>query len=310
MNRAVRALAVLIGVVVLAGMTTLPAVAKVSVDKELAGAYNACVAKFRAAGLGAVVDQLNNSRHGFTIDPTSKPLGSIDNPYNRIDSRDGTGTGGTMDWNPTDTTPFPGPSPGDAVAQDPCATLYHELNHLAQYDTGNSRDDVNCNSLSKVHMTEVLATRAENQYRMTQGLKDREYYGYDELPPPGSPCTPPPYQRPSGGCNGGCSVSACGVGCAISNGDPHLTTFDQVRYDFQAVGEFIDVRSASGDLEVQTRQTAFEDSRTVSVITAVAAKVGATRVGVYMTPAGLSFIRTASRPPFQRCPLRHASRTG
>jgi len=70
-------------------------------------------------------------------------------------------------------------------------------------------------------------------------------------------------------------------------GDTHITTVDGVRYDFQAVGEFV---SLLGDnLEIQTRQTAVATngpghdsydnlSTCVSVNTAVAARVGEHRV--------------------------------
>src|SRR5262249_37820877 len=43
-------------------------------------------------------------------------------------------------------------------------------------------------------------------------------------------------------------------GQAASEGEPHITTFDSIRYDFQGAGEFVAIR---GDgLEIQTRQTA------------------------------------------------------
>jgi VCBS repeat-containing protein len=62
-----------------------------------------------------------------------------------------------------------------------------------------------------------------------------------------------------------------------SDGDPHLSTFDGVGYSFQAVGEFT---LAIGDgFEIQTRQTAINDS--VSVNSATVMNIGDNVVGIY-----------------------------
>ncbi len=53
-------------------------------------------------------------------------------------------------------------------------------------------------------------------------------------------------------------------------GDPHLRTLDSVFYDLMAVGEFTGLQSDSGDLIVQFRQAPLRQSRTISVISAVA----------------------------------------
>jgi hypothetical protein len=73
-----------------------------------------------------------------------------------------------------------------------------------------------------------------------------------------------------------------------SDGDPHLSTVDGVRYDFQSGGEFVLLRDGNG-LEIQTRQTPVSAhspvanaytglSNCVSVNTAFAARVGGHRV--------------------------------
>ena len=90
--------------------------------------------------------------------------------------------------------------------------------------------------------------------------------------------TPPP--SPAGTPHYG----PCGSSCSDSNGDPHLLTVNQVPYDFQAAGEFTLLRSADGSVDIQARQEPFGDGRrSVSINTAIAAKVGSHRVGIYLT---------------------------
>jgi hypothetical protein len=77
-------------------------------------------------------------------------------------------------------------------------------------------------------------------------------------------------------------------------GDPHLTTVDGVHYDFQSAGEFTALREEG--LVIQTRQGAVPTATVpitnpytgithcVSIYTAVAAKLGSTRVTVQPSP--------------------------
>lgn len=62
-----------------------------------------------------------------------------------------------------------------------------------------------------------------------------------------------------------------------SDGDTHITTINGIHYDFQAAGEFVALRDANG-LEIQTRQTSVSSVPSVSVNTAIAARVGQHRV--------------------------------
>jgi len=64
-----------------------------------------------------------------------------------------------------------------------------------------------------------------------------------------------------------------------SYGDPHIITFDKHRYSFQTVGEFILVKHKTCQLEVQVRQIPVNTS--LSLNSAVAMRVGGTRVGLY-----------------------------
>ncbi|CAE6509523.1 conserved hypothetical protein [Nitrosomonas nitrosa] len=73
------------------------------------------------------------------------------------------------------------------------------------------------------------------------------------------------------------------------NGDPHIHTVEGIRYDFQAVGEFILLRDREDGIEIQARQTPVLSANPiidpysglracVSVNTAIAARVGLHRI--------------------------------
>lgn len=80
----------------------------------------------------------------------------------------------------------------------------------------------------------------------------------------------------------GCVGRALGLNPGSSWGDPHVVTGDGLQYDFQAAGEFVLVEA--DDLLVQVRQQPRAGSRTIAFNTAVAARVGGHRVGVYALP--------------------------
>lgn len=67
---------------------------------------------------------------------------------------------------------------------------------------------------------------------------------------------------------------------ALTFGDTHLVTFDGLLVDFQAVGEFVLIRSETGDLEIQIRQQPAKGSKTASLNTAVAANISGDRVAI------------------------------
>jgi hypothetical protein len=69
--------------------------------------------------------------------------------------------------------------------------------------------------------------------------------------------------------------------CGGVVGEPHLSTFDDLRYDLMAAGEFVVARSLDDELEVQMRLEPF-DRRIdiVSIATAVAARVGDARITI------------------------------
>ena len=90
-----------------------------------------------------------------------------------------------------------------------------------------------------------------------------------------------------GGAGTGGASGPCGPSCSHSNGDPHMLTINQQRYDFQAAGEFTLLRSTDGNVDIQARQEPRDTDGRMSIDTAIAAKVGSHRVGVYVTGTGL-----------------------
>ncbi len=66
-----------------------------------------------------------------------------------------------------------------------------------------------------------------------------------------------------------------------SVGDPHITTFDGLYYDFQAVGDFKLVESFDSGITVQVRQDNPDSYDTITVNTALATKVGEHRIELY-----------------------------
>jgi|GEM_PF-4419532 len=74
---------------------------------------------------------------------------------------------------------------------------------------------------------------------------------------------------------------AFGEQVGVSHGDPHIITFDQFRYSFQTVGEYILVHSVDNIFEVQARQSRVP-GRQVSLNTAVAMQLGNDRVTLYV----------------------------
>ena len=99
-------------------------------------------------------------------------------------------------------------------------------------------------------------------------------------------------QPPAGGGDG-----APGGG---SNGDPHLTTNDGVRYDFQAAGEFVLARGPG--FEVQARQEPWEKSKYVSINTQFAFRIGKARVTIAAGGAREVRVNGALRRP-DRAPV-------
>lgn len=160
--------------------------AVVNVGSDLHGHYDGCIAKFTAAGLRDKVDHLDRSRNTFKF---IRKAGTVSNPDDRTRASNGTGTGGETYFNPTDSSQISGEASG--VRHNTCATLYHEMHHLVDYDNGKNDTRV-CMGTGGITVNEVEAVRSENRYRATQpDLKDALRAGYGSgtrLPPDGTPC--------------------------------------------------------------------------------------------------------------------------
>ena len=64
-------------------------------------------------------------------------------------------------------------------------------------------------------------------------------------------------------------------------GDPHMITFDGLKYDLQTLGEFTLVKSNRSDFEVQSRHIPYNSSGSLAISSAVAMKMGSDRVAIY-----------------------------
>lgn len=240
---------------------------------DFQAAVDGCLSGFAAPGgdPSGLLPRLKDKKSPkVRIIPTPGGSGAFETP----DSPDGKGSS-TVTWNPTSTDPYE-----DGVARDPCAALYHELNHADDI----SRDAVppgECGSTG-IPTAEVRATLAENRYRVAKGLPPRTEYKGKPLPKSLDDCKKPPKKTPPP--KGPVKMCEDGADCGGSNGDPHLVTFDRVAYDFQAVGEFTLVAAVGGDpLEVQVRQSPMAGSRSASVNSAVAFRIGVHRVALTLT---------------------------
>jgi len=113
------------------------------------------------------------------------------------------------------------------------------------------------------------------------------------------PDDPPPPKDPGGGGSGGGGGGDNSPDPhrpnGDSSGDTHLVTFDGLRYDFQAIGEYVLVKSTKDDFMIQTRQVPPKGLRNVSVNQAVATKIGDRRVTIQLEN-GASILRLDGTP--------------
>jgi hypothetical protein len=83
------------------------------------------------------------------------------------------------------------------------------------------------------------------------------------------------------------NVSSTPQSCSTSVGDPHITTFDGLYYDFYAAGDYV-MADAGPDFKVQVRQESGAkvfNNPNVTMNTAIAVQMGSSRIAIYDSPA-------------------------
>ena len=280
-----------------AGMVSPPprAAASVTGDGSVAGAVAACVAGFNAAG----------------GDPAGI-MGTLDKPGVHVTVYlDNSGTNGEnrldpnnifIYWNPTDTSPLSG-----GVPRVPCDELYHEMYHAFEDTTPQGVDIHECfdqaGKPTGIAIKEVHATEAENKLRASKGEPVRKQYGPNALPPGG--CRPPKPDDPLCHPTRGCPVPPAKQGQTTA--DPHVTSFDGRRFDFQAAGEFVVSRDTAADpataFQIQVREQPWPNSRLVAVNTAMAANVAGDRVEVTVQNGQMAVLVNGASHPLASGPL-------
>lgn len=255
-----------------------PASAAVDVHPDLQEAWDGCLGTFQMSG----GDPAGILDHFLSGDGELHII-----PANGDETHHSGISGGPqfIFWDPEHTHTYF----GTGGQSDPCTDLYHEMYHAYEQavneDGADRRECVTDAGPSGIPITEVNATRAQNQLRAKLGLPERSHYGDKPLPsgdcqPPPEPGDDQPGSPPPG--SRGCGTSGCGM----SNGDPHLRTLDGRHYDFQAVGEFVALATDDGDVEVQLRLAAAFGSRLVSINAAVAARLSGDVVEFGFEPDG------------------------
>lgn len=101
--------------------------------------------------------------------------------------------------------------------------------------------------------------------------------------PPGIPGWPP-----AGGHTAGAPApGVCWDASGCSEGDPHLKSFDGLRFDFQGAGEYHFARSDEHGIDIQVRYEPAPGSVFATLTTALAVRVGDTRLTVDVRRAPL-----------------------
>lgn len=81
--------------------------------------------------------------------------------------------------------------------------------------------------------------------------------------------------------------ASCSCAPGATTGEPHITTFDGLLYDFQAAGDFLLVETGPGFI-VQTRQVPMPNRPELATNQAVAMKLGDDRIAIFLHPTRLT----------------------
>ena len=278
-------------------------------DPTYAAAVNHCLDILRADGdPDGVLAQIAASKHVVGITPVDhNKIHDIWWTHTEPDRvarpgwEDG-GVGSAIFWSPPPWTDYNYREPstgkegiGKGAAIDPCSALYHELSHARDFARGmetqrNSDGTITRQMCDETGLTttQVRAILAENKDRAARRppLRLREYAWDDitrkrlvKVPLSLDECHPnPPPQPAAGGSSSGLASTA---------GDTHIATFNGAYYDFQAVGEFVAMKSTTDSMEIQTRQARVQGASDISVNSAVAMNVNGDHVGLYLESNGV-----------------------
>ncbi|SDO33592.1 von Willebrand factor type D domain-containing protein [Nakamurella panacisegetis] len=283
-----------LGVILLAAAAAVAApppraAATVTGAGSAAGAVAACVAGFNAPGgdPAGIMGTLNNPAVHVSVNLDT----SGSNGENRLDPNNI-----FIYWNPTDTSELSG-----HVARVPCDELYHEMYHAFEDTTPQGVDVHECfdqaGNPTGIAIKEVHATDAENKLRASKNEPLRKQYGPNTLPPGG--CRPPKPSDPLCHPTRGCPTPPAKQGQTTA--DPHVTSFDGRRFDFQAAGEFVVTRDTAADpataFQIQVRAQPWPGSRLVGVNTAMAANVAGDRVEVTVANGQMAVLVNGSPHP-------------
>jgi hypothetical protein len=191
-------------------------------------------------------------------------------------------------WDPTNEYNYYSDD-GSVIVSTPCDRLFHEMYHIYELMNGSFSRQF-CGSTG-IEMKEYNAVRAQNRLRERLGLAPRTHYGTERLP---DSCDPAPAPESS------CSEDES---CGETTGEPHLTTFDGQRYDFQAVGEFVLTRDPSSEFQIQVRQQPWPNARDVSRNTAIAMKMGESKVELRVEEQLLKLFIDGQYTPLETMPV-------
>jgi hypothetical protein len=153
-----------------------------AIGRTFASDLTDCLKRFQAPGGDPdhILPTLQNPRFPILIEPTLSPASSTSaypqgsrsapNGVPRIYGGSGVPVGSLIRWNPFDVSPYV----GSTVPREPCASLYHELYHAYQNATAST--DNRPYRGTRLPTREVLAVRAENDWRSRHGLPLRTSY--------------------------------------------------------------------------------------------------------------------------------------
>jgi hypothetical protein len=176
----------------------------------------------------------------------------------------------------TEIRPWP-PGTSEGIAPSRTPTMTGPCRFVATYHThpGGAGDDGNDNHLPSGDDEHGSANEGvPGIIRWGHDGDTHDFtYGYNRMTGPRDPSWRCPDERPDGRRGGGGTS-----GDGSTTGEPHLQSLDGLRFDFQTIGDFLLVRSAQGDFELQVRQLPYRNLTHVSLNGAIVVRDGFDRI--------------------------------